>query len=140
MNIPEELGKKRSARKIFSQTSLEDLTKILKNLHQIEQEKQEELRVAEQQNQARQENVRHILELMQKQNVSVEDLKADWKGNKGGTGRKRQLPHYRFTFHRNDGQPDSWDGPLIGQLPTEFRMFLERTGKKRADCIERELQ
>lgn len=134
MNTPAEFIKKRYVRKTFSQTSLEDLTKITKNLEQLAEEKKEALRAAEEQNKAHQENVRYVLQIMQERDVSLDDL--DRNQVKNGSGNKRKIQRYRFAFSETDGKSVSWEGPLVGQMPAEFRRFLERTGKKRSDCIE----
>ena len=137
MNTPAEFIKKRYVRKTFSHASLEDLTKITRNFEELTEEKKEALRAAEEQNKARQESVRYVLQVMQERDVSIDDLGRNRV--KSGSGGKRKIQRYKFAFHGEDGTSDSWEGPLVGQMPRRLRTYLKRTGKKRSDCIEHPL-
>ena len=49
--------------------------------------------------------------------------------------KRRNIKRCTFRYETTGGSEVLWEGSNAGRIPTEFREYLDRTGKKRQDCV-----
>ncbi len=66
--------------------------------------------------------------------VTISDL--DGVSNTGkGSKRRRTVAKHTFQYENAAGKAVQWEGSTTGRLPKDFQEYLEKTQKKRAECI-----
>ena len=144
MNIIDELHHRLSSktriRSLFKDVNIHDLEKILGRLNDVHAEKLK-VRLAEEE---KRENKLHKIKAIQKEmeslGLTLSDFDAAEDGGKGGktvkVGKKRRnVSKHTFEYDTLSGDSIKWYGSTTGRLPKAFQDYLEKTGKKRTDCI-----
>lgn len=136
MNIFDEiqhrLASKARIRSLFKDVHIEDVERIISRMKSILAEKKEALAADEAKRQARQENINEVRRLLAERGLSLDDLGAVEET----TPRKRRnVQRLTFQYETNSGDTVTWHGSTTGRLPKDFQTYLDRTGKKRLDCV-----
>lgn len=137
MNIFDEiqhrLASKARIRSLFKDVHIEDVERIISRMKSILAEKKEALAADEAKRQAKQENINEVRRLLAERGLSLDDLGAVVEET---TPRKRRnVQKLTFQYETNSGDTVTWHGSTTGRLPKDFQTYLDRTGKKRLDCV-----
>lgn len=139
MNIFEEslavLKSKTKLRHLFRNEHVEDVEKTLARVQAVLEEKKEEIAQQAEALQAKQEHLQTIALLMKEHDISLEDLSEITAGKPKKTRKRRDVQRMNFRYKTEDGHEVIWEGSNAGRVPTDFAAYLERTGKKRLDCV-----
>ncbi|PJE78086.1 hypothetical protein CI610_02985 [invertebrate metagenome] len=141
MNIYEEvlhrLSSKTRIRSLFKDVHAEDLERMLSRMNDVLEEKKTARSKEESKRLEIQGNIEEIKQIMQDKGVSLSDLGLGEK--KKVTRRRRSSQKYTFQYKNEGGESITWHGATTGRLPRDFQTYLDRTGKKRLDCVVEEL-
>lgn len=146
MNIFEEvlhrLSSKTRARQLFKDVHAEDLERIVSRLNDVLTEKQEARAKDEEKRKQKLENIEAIRQLMADRGISVNDLGPGTleQDDVTTTKRRRNVQKYTFEYQNESGETIKWEGATTGRLPRDFQTYLERTGKKRLECVLEAIQ
>ena len=136
MNIFDELlhrlSSKTRIRQLFKGASKHDLERILSRMNDVLEEKQSARQQEEDQRKEKQESIEAIKQIMADRGVSMGDLNIN---DELPSKRRRNIQKYAFEYETGDGDKAVWTGATTGRLPRDFQSYLERTGKKRMDCV-----
>ena len=141
MNIIDELHHRLSSktriRSLFKDVSVQDLEKILGRLNDVYAEKLKVREVEEEKRQKKLDKIKSIQKEMESLGLTLSDFDGASEGGKAAKdGRKRRnVSKHTFQYESMSGDAIKWYGSTTGRLPKEFQDFLEKTGKKRTDCI-----
>ena len=140
MNIFEEslavLKSKTKLRALFRDVHIEDVESVLSRVQAVLEEKTEEARQQAAALQEKQEQLQGIVQMMKEHGISLEDL--DVLAGKSITRKprkRRDVQRMTFRYETNGGNQVIWQGSNAGRIPADFAAYLERTGKKRLDCV-----
>ena len=136
MNVFEEiqhrLSSKTRIRSLFKDVHVEDLERIIARMNDVLAEKQEARDKEDEKRQAKLESIEAIKQIMSDRGVSLDDLGAlEVEAPK----KRRNIQKYTFEYQTEAGDTIQWEGATTGRLPREFQTYLEKTGKKRLDCV-----
>lgn len=136
MNVFEEiqhrLSSKTRIRSLFKDVHVEDLERIIARMNDVLAEKQEARDKEDEKRQAKLESIEAIKQIMSDRGVSLDDLGAlEIEAPK----KRRNIQKYTFEFQTEAGDTVQWEGATTGRLPRDFQAYLDRTGKKRLDCV-----
>ncbi|MDD7804907.1 MAG: H-NS family nucleoid-associated regulatory protein [Endozoicomonas sp. (ex Botrylloides leachii)] len=128
----ERLSSKTRIRQLFKDISSHDLERILSRMKGVLLEKQEERKSEEAKRQVKLESIEAIKQIMADRGVSLGDLGII---DETTTKRRRNIQKYTFQYEVDNGGSAIWQGATTGRLPSDFQAYLQRTGKKRMDCV-----
>ncbi|AMO58698.1 hypothetical protein GZ77_17610 [Endozoicomonas montiporae] len=136
MNVFEEiqhrLSSKTRIRSLFKDVHAEDLERIISRMNDVLAEKLEARDKEEEKRQAKIESIEAIKQIMSDRGVSLDDLGAlEIEAPK----KRRNIQKYTFEYQTEAGDTVQWEGATTGRLPRDFQAYLDRTGKKRLDCV-----
>ncbi|UYM18575.1 H-NS family histone-like protein [Endozoicomonas euniceicola] len=136
MNVFEEiqhrLSSKTRIRSLFKDVHAEDLERIISRMNDVLSEKLEARDKEEEQRQAKMESIEAIKQIMNDRGVSLDDLGAlELELPK----KRRNIQKFTFEYQTEAGDTIQWQGATTGRLPRDFQAYLDRTGKKRLDCV-----
>ncbi len=135
MNIFEQsisiLKSKIKLRNLCKPMHVEDVEAIIARLKAVYNEKLEEAEKEEKLNLVKSKLIKQIIDLMNKGNISKEDLDNAIDAKT----KKRNIKRRTFCYKNVSGSEIYWRGSSGGRIPTAFRQYLNKTGKKREDCI-----
>lgn len=138
MNILDELNNRLSSksriRSLFKDVSVPELEKILGRLQDIYAEKLSFKEVEEEKRKKKMNDIAVIQQVMAERGLSLADFDAKDSGNKGGR-KRRKVSKYTFEYQTVAGDKVRWHGYTTGRAPKAFQDYLERSGKKRSDCV-----
>ena len=136
MNIFDEiqhrLASKARIRSLFKDVHIEDVERIISRMKSILAEKKESLAADEAKRQARQENINEVRRLLAERGLSLDDLGSVEETT---PKKRRNVQKLTFQYETNSGDTVTWHGSTTGRLPKDFQTYLDRTGKKRLDCV-----
>ena len=136
MNVFEEiqhrLSSKTRIRSLFKDVHVDDLERIIKRMNEVLGEKVEARSKDEEKRKAKLDNIEAIKQIMAEKGVSMDDLDAL---ELAAPKRKRNVQKFTFEYETEAGDKVQWDGSTTGRLPRDFQAYLERSGKKRLDCV-----
>ena len=136
MNIFDELlhrlSSKTRIRQLFKDVHTQDLERILSRMKDVLEEKQQARDLEEEKRQVKLESIEAIKQIMADRGVSMGDLGL---GEDAAPKRRRNIQKYTFEYETDGGEQALWEGATTGRLPRDFQAYLERTGKKRMDCV-----
>ncbi len=125
------LASKSRMRSLFKDTSVEDLDKVLNRLREIYEEK---LQAKAELDVQRQKKLKDIA-LIQKEMVDLGLTLADLDTCESVNTRRKTATRHTFEYQNAAGETVYWHGSSTGRVPKEFQAFLNRTQKKRMDCV-----
>lgn len=145
MNIFEEvlhrLSSKTRARQLFKDVHAEDLERMIARLQDVLNEKQEARAKDEEKRKQKLENIEAIRQFMVDRGVSINDLGlSTLEQDEVAPKRRRNVQKYMFEYQNESGELLKWEGATTGRLPRDFQTYLERTGKKRLECVLEAIQ
>ncbi|MGI9280820.1 MAG: hypothetical protein ACR2PX_14520 [Endozoicomonas sp.] len=136
MNVFEEihhrLSSKTRIRSLFKDVHVEDLERIISRMQDVMQEKVEARNKVDEERQAKMESIEAVKQIMAERGISMGDL-DDLEV--AAPKRRRNVQKFTFEFQTESGDTVQWDGSTTGRLPRDFQAYLDRTGKKRLDCV-----
>ena len=142
MNVFEEsiaiLKSKVKLRTLFKHVHIEDLEGVMSRLQSVYDEKRQEVEQEVEANKHKIEALQHIVEIMKKHHISQDELIAFLEG-KSTTRKRRNVRRCTFRYETEAGSEIIWEGSNAGRIPTAFRQYLDRTGKRREDCVVNKL-
>ncbi|WP_257266538.1 H-NS histone family protein [Endozoicomonas sp. ONNA2] len=128
------LGSKSRIRSLFKDVSIQDLEKILDRLKGVHKEKLQSRVKEDAKRQKKMKDIVAIQKEMVELGITLSDL--DNISEPGKTGkRRRTVTRHIFQYENSAGQIVHWEGSTTGRLPKAFQEYLEKTQKKRAECI-----
>ena len=137
MNVFEELlhrlGSKTRIRSLFKDVGLDEMERIVKRLGEVCEEKKHERQELEDKRKEKQQSIDEIKKVIEAKGLSLADLGLLEAGGEGK--RKRNVSKHNFEYQTASGDTVRWYGSTTGRLPKDFQDYLNRTGKKRLDCI-----
>ena len=132
--IHHRLGSKSRIRSLFKDISVHELEKMLDRLKDVHKEKLQSRIKEDARRQKKMDDIAAIQKEMAELGVTLSDL--DSIGDSGkGTKRRRVVTKHVFQYENAAGETVEWEGSTTGRLPKEFQEYLEKTKKKRAECI-----
>lgn len=127
------LKSKTKLRTLFKNIHVEDVKNVLSRVQSVLEEKKEDVEQQAVSLQAKQEQLKSVIQLMKEHNISLEELNNSLAGK--STRKRRDVQRMTFRYETNDGNEIIWEGSNAGRIPSDFATYLERTGKKRLDCV-----
>ena len=139
MNIADELhhrlNSKTRIRALFKDVSTHELEKILNRLNAVHAEKLQARQAADEKRQKKLDKIKTIQKEMETLGLTLSDFGSiESAGSKDGR-KRRNVSKHTFQYETSAGEPVQWFGSTTGRLPKEFQVYLEKSGKKRIDCI-----
>ncbi|WP_448215180.1 H-NS family histone-like protein [Endozoicomonas sp. 2B-B] len=138
MNIFDELlhrlGSKTRIRSLFKDMGMDEMERIINRLNEVLEEKNQEKEAADIKRKQKLQSVEEIKKVMEAKGLSMSDLNLLQEVGKEGK-RKRNVSKHNFEFQTNSGDTVRWFGSTTGRLPKDFQDYLDRTGKKRIECV-----
>lgn len=140
MNIFEELHHRLSSksriRSLFKDAGVQDLERVLARLNEVYQEKLDVRKVEEEQRQQKLNDIKVIQKEMEALGLTLSDFdELDEAGKIKSGRRRRNVSKHTFEYETLSGDTVRWYGSTTGRLPKPFQDYLEKTGKKRIDCV-----
>ena len=127
------LKSKTKLRTLFKNIHVEDVKNVLSRVQSVLEEKKEDVEQQAVSLQAKQEQLKSVIQLMKEHDISLEELNNSLAGK--STRKRRDVQRMTFRYETNDGNEIIWEGSNAGRIPSDFATYLERTGKKRLDCV-----
>ena len=128
------LGSKSRIRSLFKDVSIQELEKILDRLKGVHKEKLQSRVKEDAKRQKKMKDIVAIHKEMAELGITLSDL--DNINDPGKTGKRRgTVAKHTFQYENPAGQTVHWEGSTTGRLPKDFQEYLEKTQKKRAECI-----
>jgi len=132
--IHHRLGSKSRIRSLFKDVTVQELEKMLDRLKGVHQEKLQSRVKEDAKRQKKMKDIAAIQKEMAELGVTISDL--DGIGDSGkGPKRRRAVTKHIFQYENAAGKSVQWEGSTTGRLPKDFQEYLEKTKKKRAECI-----
>ena len=145
MNIFEELhhrlGSKTRIRSLFKDVNSEEMERIIRKMKEVLAEKENEKLQEESKREEKKKSIEEIKKVMAERGLSFSDLSLldeMGKESKRKRKRKRNVSKHNFEYQTISGDTVRWYGSTTGRLPKDFQDYLDRTNKKRIDCIVNE--
>ncbi|WP_257255491.1 MULTISPECIES: H-NS histone family protein [unclassified Endozoicomonas] len=139
MNVFEEihhrLSSKARIRSLFKDVHVEDLERIISRMQDVLQEKVEARNKIDEERQAKLKSIEAVKQIMAERGISMDDLDHL---EVAAPKRRRNVQRFTFEYRTEAGDTVQWDGSTTGRLPRDFQSYLDRTGKKRLDCVVEE--
>ena len=132
--IHHRLGSKSRIRSLFKDISVHELEKMLDRLRDVHQEKLQSRVKEDAKRQKKLDDIAAIQKEMAELGVTLSDLDGIDDSGKS-TKRRRVVTKHIFQYEDAAGELVQWEGSTTGRLPKEFQEYLEKTKKKRAECI-----
>lgn len=132
--IHHRLGSKSRIRSLFKDISVHELEKMLDRLRDVHQEKLQSRVKEDAKRQKKLDDIAAIQKEMAELGVTLSDLDGIDDSGKS-TKRRRVVTKHIFQYEDAAGELVQWEGSTTGRLPKEFQEYLEKTNKKRAECI-----
>ena len=132
--IHHRLGSKSRIRSLFKDISVHELEKMLDRLRDVHQEKLQSRVKEDAKRQKKLDDIAAIHKEMAELGVTLSDLDGITDSGKS-TKRRRMVTKHIFQYQDAAGETVQWEGSTTGRLPKEFQEYLEKTNKKRAECI-----
>ena len=132
--IHHRLGSKSRIRSLFKDISVHELEKMLDRLRDVHKEKLQSRVKEDARRQKKLDDIAAIQKEMAELGVTLSDL--DSIGDSGkSTKRRRAVTKHIFQYENAAGETVQWEGSTTGRLPKDFQEYLEKTKKKRAECV-----
>ena len=128
------LGSKTRIRSLFKDVGMDEMERIINRLNEVLEEKNQEKEVEDLKRKEKLQSVEEIKKAMEAKGLSMSDLNLLQEMGKEGK-RKRNVSKHNFEYQTHSGDTVRWYGSTTGRLPKEFQDYLDRTSKKRIDCI-----
>ncbi|MFK0569981.1 hypothetical protein [Endozoicomonas sp.] len=128
------LGSKSRIRSLFKDVSVQDLEKMLDRLKEVHGEKLQSRVKEDVKRQKKMSDIAAIQKEMTDLGITLSDfdnLTEPGKSNK----RRRTAAKHSFQYKNMAGETVLWEGSTTGRLPRDFQKYLEKTQKKRTECI-----
>lgn len=140
MNTYEEilsrLSSKTRTRSLLNGVELSIMSRIIANMNEVLQEKRNKKEMEKQKRQAKIAIITHLKKTLQDNGLSLSDLRdMDLANNTTDKKAAAQKEKYTFQYENLSGDVIFWYGSASGRLPRAFQEYLNRTGRKRMDCI-----
>ena len=132
--IHHRLGSKSRIRSLFKDISVHELEKMLDRLRDVHQEKLQSRVKEDAKRQKKLDDIAAIQKEMAELGVTLSDLDGIDDSGKS-TKRRRVVTKHIFQYEDAAGEMVQWEGSTTGRLPKDFQEYLEKTKKKRAECI-----
>ena len=132
--IHHRLGSKSRIRSLFKDISVHELEKMLDRLRDVHQEKLQSRVKEDAKRQKKLDDIAAIHKEMAELGVTLSDLDGITDSGKSSK-RRRVVTKHIFQYQDAAGETVQWEGSTTGRLPKEFQEYLEKTNKKRAECI-----
>ena len=138
MNIFEELhdrlGSKTRIRSLFKDVNVDEMERIVNRMKEVLGEKENDKLQEEAKREEKKKSIEEIKKAMAERGLSLADLNLlDEMGK--DSKRKRNVSKHHFEYQTISGDTVRWYGSTTGRLPRDFQEYLDRTNKKRIDCI-----
>ncbi|MGI9273239.1 MAG: H-NS histone family protein [Endozoicomonas sp.] len=138
MNIFDELlhrlGSKTRIRSLFKDIHADDMERVIARLNEVLEEKNQEKEAEDRKRKEKLSSIEEIKKAMEAKGLSMSDLSLLEEAGKESK-RKRNVTKHDFEYQTHSGDTVRWYGSTTGRLPKAFQDYLDRTGKKRTDCI-----
>lgn len=127
---------------------VDQLTKIIDRLDAVRNEYLEEEKKQEELRKEKLEKLEEAKKVLRENGLSVNDLVQTEMGNglprksgkrRSDAGKAKHNPMGIYAYEDEKGNKKEIQMPRVGRAPTEFTEYLHRTGKKRKDCLVREI-
>ncbi len=138
MNIFDELhhrlGSKTRIRSLFKDASVSELEKIIARIKDVQKEKLKSKKEADELRQLKMNSIQEIKKELEARGLTLSDLDEPEEAG-SDSKRRRNVSKHTFEYQTVSGDTVKWHGSTTGRLPKDFQDYLDRTGKKRAECI-----
>ncbi|MDD7805883.1 MAG: H-NS family nucleoid-associated regulatory protein [Endozoicomonas sp. (ex Botrylloides leachii)] len=138
MNIFEEvisrLNSKANIRSLFNDVHTDDMKKMINRLNSVLDEKIKTKDLEIEKRKKKKEMINKIQKTMKENGLSLDDF-YDEDSDLQSISRKHSKKKYSFEYVTPVGDTVYWYGAAVGRVPKPFQHYLDKTGKKRMDCI-----
>ncbi|MGY0218502.1 H-NS histone family protein [Endozoicomonadaceae bacterium StTr2] len=139
MNIFEEvihrLGSKTRIRSLFKDVHLEDMESMISRMNEVLEEKYQHRKKEELRRQEKQNSIEEIKKVMAHHGLTLDDFGDNPEKATVPARKKRNIKKFTFEYVDQAGDTVQWHGSTTGRLPKDFQVYLEKSGKKRTDCV-----
>ncbi len=135
MNIHDEiitrLNSKVRIRSLFSDTSIKEMKTVIEHMSAVLEDKLKAKEKEKGKIKAKKRIIMKIRQTMKDHDLSLADINE----LDNTVPSKKTREKHTFEYITLSGDNILWYGSMAGRLPKAFQDYLDRTGKKRADCI-----
>lgn len=128
----------------------EQLSRIINRLSAVRDEIEEEIKKEEEEHKEKLKKIEETKKILQENGLSLEDLVQTERGNgaprksksgrtRSDAGKPKHNPVGIYAYEDENGQRKEIQMPRVGRAPAEFSEYLKKTGKKRKECLVKEL-
>lgn len=128
---------------------VDELGRFIKRLDSIRGEIEEEAKKEEEERKEKLLRAEEAKSILREKGLTLEELLQIEQGNgvprkrRGGqradAGKKKYNPKGIYEYEDENGNKKEITMPRVGRAPAEFSDYLKRSGKKRKDCLVKEL-
>ena len=128
---------------------LDQFTRLIDRMNAVRDDMLHELEIVEAAHNDKMLRVEEAKKLLKENGLSIEDIVSTERGNglprkakglRSDAGKPKSNPLAIYEFEDRSGNTKQIELGRIGRPPEEFSEYLQKTGKKRKDCLIRELE
>ena len=149
----EILSNKMNIRRFLKQfdINLDELKRYIRRLDGLREEIEQEVIKEEEERKEKLRRAEEAKDLLAEKGLTLEDLLQIEQGNglprkhgrkrgqRADAGRRKHNPKGIYRYQDEEGNEKEITMPRVGRAPAEFSEYLRKTGKKRKECLIKEL-
>lgn len=128
---------------------LDQFTRIIDRMSAVKDELVQEAEAIEAERKEKLKKVEEAKKLLKENGLSIEDIVETERGNglprqrrgrRSDAGKPKNNPLGLYEYQDKDGKKKQIKLRRVGRPPEDFSEYLQKTGKKRKDCLVKELE
>lgn len=127
---------------------LDQIERLIKRMSAVRDEMREEVEAEEKARQEKMKRVEDAKRVLKENGLSIEDIVQTERGNglprksrgrRSDAGKAKNNPLGLYEYEDKNGKKQQIELRRVGRPPEDFSAYLQKTGKKRKDCLIKEL-
>lgn len=128
---------------------LDQLTRIINRFQAVKDDMLAEAEAIERERKEKMKKVEEAKKVLKENGLSIEDIVSTERGNglprksrgrRSDVGKPKNNPLGLYEYEDKDGKKQRIELRRVGRPPEAFSEYLQKTGKKRKDCLVKELE
>lgn len=128
---------------------IDQVTRLINRMSAVRDEMVEEAEAIEQERKEKMKKVEEAKKLLKENGLSISDIVETERGNglprkargrRSDAGRPKSNPLGLYEYEDKDGKKQQIELRRVGRPPEDFSAYLQKTGKKRKDCLIKQLE
>lgn len=129
--------------------NLDQISRIIDRFQAVKDDMLAEVEAAEREYKEKMKKVEEAKKVLKENGLSIEDIVSSERGNglprkqrgrRSDVGQPKNNPLALYEYEDKDGKKQKIELRRVGRPPEAFSEYLRRSGKKRKDCLVKELE